>query len=423
MKMLSPTSQHLNKIKPRILGTDVDANPAFEKNTMVGCYLEELRNSKSGHEVVVFGGGEVYQKMVGPALHHLGIKVHLHDPKLFLSHDDPGRIIPIFGETLVKNLDSAPRELPVLILSPNKDHATQARFFIERGQSVIVEKPVCLSEETEKLNFIVRNSSTSSYWIDFNHMMGRSLIAIAGGVKMPFMDSAQIESDTYGRVANAIAKGTTLIEGTIKKVTGYYLQAGNAVGGTIEHRSELLNVSKGGGMLRDLMTRQFNMIQLIGFSNFDIATSDLRLASRENPGEYIPITNVAQAEEYASVTGTMQHNNNEVRFGFAVGKYAKENNLNLTLHYDTGEKLRLEWLPPHRRNRVTWLGTDGAVKGSIYTRVDPYMLIVIDAFDHLKSKDPMPLYFPEQINSVQILAQAARIGRSGLDHKLTTRVA
>ncbi len=421
--MPSPTSQHLNKIEPRILGTAVNANPAFEENKMVGCYSKELRNSKYGQEVVVFGGGEVYQKMVGPALNHLGVKVHLYDPKLFLSHNDSNRIVPKFGETLVKNLDAAPRDLPVFILSPNKDHATQARFFIERGQPVVVEKPICLPEETEKLNFVVRNSSTPSYWIDFNHMMGRSLIAIAGGVRMPFMDSAQIESDTDGRVANAMARGNILIEGTIKKVTGYYLQAGNAVGGTIEHRSELLNISKGGGMLRDLMTRQFNMIQLIGLSNFNIATSDLRIASRENPGEYIPITNVAQAEEYAAVTGTMQHNNNEVKFGFAVGKYAKENNLNLTLHYDTGEKLKLEWLPPHRRNRVTWLAADGAVKGSIYTRVDPYMLIVIDALEHLKSKDPMPLYFPEQINSVQILAQAARIGRSGLDQELIARIA
>jgi len=165
-------------------------------------------------------------------------------------------------------------------------------------------------------------------------------------------------------------------------------------------------------MLRDLITRMFNISQLIGLDNVTIGESDLRLADRNKPGSYTPITDSSQAEEYAAVKGEMQHNGHEV--DFAVGKYASANDQSFSILFDTGDKLTLEWLPPNRKNSVTWENSDGEVTATISTHVDPYLLIMLDIMNHLELDKPEHMYFPEQLKSVELTGIAAEIGREHL---------
>ncbi len=404
---MSYSTIFLNGSPQKILGVPIDELPLTD-NPMTGCYSAALKNSRHGQEVIVIGGGEVYQKMIGPALNFLGIKVHLYDPN--------SNVAMVYGETRLLNPEQSPKRIPAFILSPNKYHAGQARFFIERGQHVAVEKPACLPEDVEDLRELVFRSDASSYWIDFNHMMGRSLISLAAGVKMPFIDNDAIDimDDPTNRIATSLQSNTPLIDGNITRVTARYFQAGNAPGGNFAGKTWQMDYSQGGGIMRDLMTRLFNITQLIGLNAYHITSADLRLADPDEHGKYTPITSAYETEQYSEVKGIMLGDAGKVYYDFAVAKYAATNDLALQLEYDTGDKLTLEWQPPHRKNTVTWHDSEGNVAGKVVTRTDPYMLIVLDALSHFESGGATPLYFAEQINSVVAISKAAAFGRQHL---------
>lgn len=403
--MLSPTAEYL-KLHNLELGAKVDMD-APDNNQMIGCYSSRLQNMLKEKKVGVIGAGEVYQKMIGPALKHLGIEVYLYDPNPDLKIQ--------FGETRITGMGGIPENIPVFILSPNDKHVVQTRFFTERKQPVIVEKPACLSSEIESLNKVVSNSEVATYWIDFNHMMARSFIALAGGVKMPFMDALNVENDPTGKIADSIKNNTLLISGEIKKITGRYIQKASGAGGTMEHRSWLKDPKQGGGVMRDMMTRLFNISQLIGMKDIKPTSCELKRFDQAE-GVFKNLGNWPTAEDQAKVIGTMDG----IPFDFEVGKYAVENNLHYTIEYDSGDVLKLEWLPPNRKNRVTWT-KNGELQGSVFTYIDPYLLIVLDALTHCRQVGVSHMYFEEQIESVRIIAESLAIGR-GTNTKQTDRV-
>ncbi len=405
--MLSPTAEYL-KLHNLELGAKVDMD-APDNNPMVGRYSSRLQNLLKEKEVGVVGGGEVYQKMIGPALKHLGIKVYLFDP-------NPDLRIQ-FGETRVADMGGIPENIPVFILSPNDKHVAQTRFFTERKQPVIVEKPACLSTEIEALNKVIYKSEVPTYWIDFNHMMARSFIALAGGIKMPFMDALNVENDPTGKIADSIKNNTSLISGKIIKITGRYIQKASGAGGTMEHRAWLKDPKQGGGVMRDMMTRLFNISQLIGTKDIKPTSCELKRFDH-GEGVFKNLGNWPAAEDQAKVIGIMDG----IPFDFEVGKYAAENNLHYTIEYDSGDVLKLEWLPPNRKNRVTW-AKNGEIQGSVFTDVDPYLLIVIDALTHCRKTGVSHMYFAEQVNSVGVVAEAAAIGRGANTMQIDRMVA
>jgi len=406
--MQTSTAEYLRHIAPKPLG-GTDFVQARD-DPMVGIYPSNLKNSKAGASVIVVGGGEVYQRMIAPAMRFLGTRVHLFDPQNPPLQD---------GEVRLQKLEDAPEGIPVFILSPNKHHAQHACFFMERGNPVAVEKPICLSEEVDDLVSAVQRTSAPTYWIDFNLMMGRAFIALASGVNMPFMDRTALGlEDSGGAIDHVLHRHAPLIKDKPIKIVGHYLQEETAPGGGIDHRPWLSNVSEGGGIMRDLMTRMFNVSHMIGMECINIDRVDLHVSNREAPGQYLPILSSEQAEQYAAVTGTMKNNGREVAFDFVVGKYAAKNDLRLVLEYEGGDKLTLEWMPPNRKNRVVWTKSDGTIGGNVSTQVDPYLLIVLDALRHFDSHNPFPLYFAEQAKSVRVLGEAARIGRTRFDSRL-----
>ncbi len=404
--MLSKSAQYLNEQVPLKLHATVDL-PAPESNTMVGRYPSALKDALLGQEVGVVGGGEVYQKMIAPALKHLGIKVLLFDPN---------KEIPTnFDEERVREIWFIAEQMPVFILSPNKFHADQTEFFTKRGSPVVVEKPACLGREVDRLKTIVEKNKQPTYWIDFNHMMARSFIALAGGVNMPFLDALKIENDPSGKIAESFTNHTPLINGKIKKIIGRYIQRASGAGGTTEHRPWLRDAREGGGVMGDMMTRLFNISQLIGLTKIEPKTCDKHsYVGKDNKMKVKDVPNLA--EDHAKVTGTIDG----VPFDFEVGKYAEENNLHYTIEYEAGDVLKLEWLPPNRKNRVTWT-KNGEVLGSVFTDVDPYLLIIIDALNHFENKKEGHMYFAEQVESVRVLSEAAAIGR-GVNTRQMDRV-
>ncbi len=270
----------------------------------------------------------------------------------------------------------------------------------KKGNPVVVEKPACLAGEVDRLRSVIYSSTQPTYWIDFNHMMARSFIALAGGVKMPFMDVVNIENDPTGKIAESIEKHIPLINGKIIKITGRYIQKAAGAGGTVDHRPWLRSVKEGGGVIIDMMTRLFNISQLIGLKNIEPKTCDKHsYAGRNNKIRLRDIPNLA--EDHAKVTGTMDG----AEFDFEVGKYAAENNLHYTIEYDSGDVLKLEWLPPNRKNRVTWT-KNGEIQGSVFTDIDPYLLIVLDALTHFRKVGISHMYFAEQVSSVAMIKNA-----------------
>ena len=401
--MLSSTAEYL-KLHNLELGAEINIG-APDNNAMIGRYSSQLNNLLKEKKVGVVGGGEVYQKMIGPALKHLGIEVYLFDPNKNIKNN--------FSEVRVDELGAIPNSIPVFILSPNKFHVDQMEYFTKRGNPVVVEKPACLAGEVNRLRSVVDKSEQPTYWIDFNHMMARSFIALAGGVKMPFMDVVKIENDHTGKIAESIKNNIPLINGKLKKVTGRYIQKASGAGGTTDHRPWLRDAREGGGVMRDMMTRLFNISQLIGFKNIEPKTCDKHsYAGRNNKIRFKDVPNLA--EDHAKVTGLMDG----VEFDFEVGKYAAENNLHYTIEYDSCDVLKLEWLPPNRKNRVTWT-KNGEVQGAVFTDVDPYLLIVLDALTHCRKVGVSHMYFEEQVKSVEIIGKAAERSRAPLSPVLT----
>jgi predicted dehydrogenase len=401
--MLSPTAEYLKRHNLE-LGAEVDMS-APDNNTMIGRYSSQLQNLLKEKKVGVVGGGEVYQKMIGPALKHLGIEVYLFDPNKNIKNN--------FSEVRVDELGAIPNSIPVFILSPNKFHVDQTEYFTKRGNPIVVEKPACLAAEVGRLRSVVDKSEQPTYWIDFNHMMARSFIALAGGVKMPFMDVVKIENDSTGKITESIKNNIPLINGKIKKITGRYIQKASGAGGTTDHRPWLRDAREGGGVMRDMMTRLFNISQLIGFKNIELKKCDKHsYAGRSNKIRFKDVPNLA--EDHAKVTGVM----NGAEFDFEVGKYAVENNLHYTIEYDSGDVLKLEWLPPNRKNRVTWT-KNGEVQGAVFTDVDPYLLVVLDALTHCRKVGVSHMYFEEQVKSVEIIGKAAELSRASSSTVLT----
>jgi predicted dehydrogenase len=401
--MLSSTAEYL-KLHNLELGAEINIG-APDNNAMIGRYSSQLKNLLEEKKVGVVGGGEVYQKMIGPALKHLGIEVYLFDPNQQIPNN--------FGEERLREIWFIPEKIPVFILSPNKFHVDQTEYFTKRGNAVVVEKPACLAGEVERLRSIIESSAQPTYWIDFNHMMARSFIAIAGGVKMPFMDVVKIENDPTGKITESIKNNIPLISGKINKITGRYIQKASGAGGAADHRPWLRDAREGGGVMRDLMIRLFNISQLIGLTNIELKTCDKHsYAGRSNKIRFKDVPNLA--EDYAKVTGTMDG----VPFDFEVGKYAAENNLHYTMEYDSGDVLKLEWLPPNRKNRVTWT-KNGEIQGSVFTDVDPYLLIILDALTHCRKAGVSHMYFKEQVKSVEIIGKAAELSRAHLSSVLT----
>ena len=165
--------------------------------------------------------------------------------------------------------------------------------------------------------------------------------------------------------------------------------------------------------MRDLMIRLFNISQLIGLTNIELKTCDKHsYAGRSNKIRFKDVPNLA--EDHAKVTGIM----GDAEFDFEVGKYAEENNLHYTIEYDSGDVLKLEWLPPNRKNRVTWT-KNGEIQGAVFTDVDPYLLIILDALTHCRKAGVSHMYFAEQIKSVEIIGKAAELSRAHLSSVLT----
>ncbi len=394
--MLSPTAEYL-KLHSLELNAQVDLTAAPD-NTMVGRYSSQLQNLFPDKKVGVVGAGEVYQKMIGPALKHLGIKVFLYEPNTEVKNN--------FGEERLGEMGLMPEGIPVFILSPNKFHVDQTEYFTKRGNPVVVEKPACLAGEVDRLRSVMDKSTQPTYWIDFNHMMARSFIALAGGVKMPFMDAVNIENDPAGKIAESIKNNTPMINGKITKITGRYIQKASGAGGTTDHRPWLKDPKQGGGVMRDMMTRLFNISQLIGMQDINPETCELKRFDQADQS-FKNLGNWPTAEDHARVTGKMDG----AEFDFEVGKYAAENNLHYTIEYDSGEVLKLEWLPPNRKNRVTWT-KNGEIQGAVFTDIDPYLLIVLDALTHFRKVGICHMYLEEQLESVRIIANAAALGRN-----------
>ncbi len=123
--MLSPTAEYL-KLHSLELNAQVDL-PAASDNTMVGRYSSQLQNLLQEKKVGVVGGGEVYQKMIGPALKYLGITVNLFEPNQQIANN--------FGEERLREIWFMPEKIPVFILSPNKFHVDQTEYFTKKRQS------------------------------------------------------------------------------------------------------------------------------------------------------------------------------------------------------------------------------------------------------------------------------------------------
>lgn len=396
----------------------VTPDPAKDK--MIGQYPEAWRNRYKGMEVAVAGAGEAYQEMLGKALLFLGAKVYLYDPNPHAK--------PLNGEIKVEGLadsvtgtDGIPPHVPVFIESPNKYHAAQARLLIENGHPIALEKPVCLPNEVGALNRAVSNAKVPTYFTDFNHMMARTLIALGGGVKMPFLEEAVARTENAEMKA-ALANGGKLICSPIKKITARYFQKGGDVGGDIDKKPWIGKIEEGGGMMRDLMTRQFNIAQLIGLTLDKIDDVSLSVYDGKSGefGKYKPIVVGNETEHRADVKGTMKDTTgHSVAFDFGVGKYAAENELYYKIEYVNGESLELQWQPPHRKNTLTWRGTDQKIKGMTSTFIDPYLLTAIDFLEHSRSNSPKPFYFKEQLCSVQWLDQAASMARNRFSSAIT----
>lgn len=374
---------------------------AAPRSDFVGLYPPRLKNILKGKEVIALGGGEVYQQMLGPALNFLGVQVHLYDT----NPETPSE----FGENRLESSESGPARLPVFILSPNRCHLPQAEKMIEQERPVAVEKPACLFSEIQRLTDVISTAQRPSYWTDFNFMMARVLIALASGVKMPFMDAVSIESDPAGKVRESLLSGTPLVQGKIVRVTGHFLQKGQNTGGTLQGREWLNSLEQGGGMMRDLLTRMLNICSMIGMNVASINDVDLRV-STPTSGQYVPIKTASQAEHFAKTSGMMD---NGAEFCFTVGKYAAKDNLNLVLDYDTGVQLKLEWCPPNRKNKVIFC-KNGEEAGRVGTYVDPYLLTSLFALQHFESNELAHLFFPEQIRAVQVIGEMAFKGRGHL---------
>ncbi len=361
-----------------------------------------LGKSMAGKEVLIIGGGEVYQQMYAPVFPLLGIKVHLYDPKeVPLNH----------GENKLESLDDAPKGIPAFILSPHAFHYPQVKEMMRQGREFACEKTICLPGQVDDLVQDVEGYNKPTYWIDFNHMMGRVLPALASGINMPFLNEGaiKIDYDSDGKIATAIKNHEPLIPGKIKKITGHYLQGGSNVATTVPAGSEWQhNPAEGGGFL-GLCIRLFNLSQLSGLQPSQINTSELKITSGR-AGEYSPVPNKDTAEHWAHVTGTMKDG---IPFDFTVGKYAAKDEQDLTIEYESGDKLVLKWLPPNRKNSVEWTGADGVLKGKVDTFVDPYLLCVLEAMDHF-ANGKGHLYLKGQAISTKAVGQAAGMDRAGL---------
>lgn len=385
--------------------------PNRETEKMVGQYPASWRNKYKGQKVFVSGvGGEAYQQMYAPALAHLGVEVIGYDTR---------QGIPLrHGETLSDTIDrnensTIPEGIPALVMCPNNRHMMQTITLLNRGHPVGLEKPVCMADEVDRTKANIEVNGSQVYCTDFNHMMARSLIALAGGVKMPYMDEIETQTTDTG-VLDAIKQGKPLVDSPIKSIKARYYQAGGAVGGGLEHRAWLTNLSLGGGVLTDLMTRQFNIAQLLGL-RFHTSNEVALSVNDGEHGEYKPVEYKNQAEHEAKVNGIMKDaDGRDISFDFGVGKYAAKNELYCEVVFENGQSLRLDWTPPHRVNELTWRDEQGGVLSTLTTKMDPYILILDDMLSHFASKDQFPMYADTQLNSVKWLGQIAHQARKNL---------
>lgn len=414
--LATSTRDYLNTHEPKTIG-DLDAGvvqPNAETQKMVGQYPESWRSKYKGKKVFVSGiGGEAYQQMYGPALAHLGVQVIGYDVR---------QAIPLrFGETLSDTITrgenpNIPEGIPALVMCPNNRHLMQTTTLLNDGHPVGLEKPICLAGEESRMKANIEVEGSQVYCTDFNHMMARSLIALAGGVKMPYMDEIATQTQD-NHILDSISQGKPLIDSPIKSIKARYYQAGGAVGGGLAHRAWLTDLKRGGGVLTDLMTRQFNIAQLLGLKYEKSTDVALSVNDGEN-GKYKAVEHKHQAEHEAQVRGTMvDSNGRKIPFDFGVGKYAAKNELYYEVEFENGQSLRLDWMPPHRVNQLTWQDERGHEITKLTTKIDPYMLILDDMLSHFENKDQFPMYADTQLNSVKWLGEIAKQGRENLPER------
>jgi predicted dehydrogenase len=375
-------------------------NAAPPVSDFTGLYPPSAKDTKAGMNVAVLGAGDVFQKMIRPVFQHLGISCQIYDTNESLS------LAP--REVRVEHPKGFDRQSPVFILTPPRLHVQQVIDCISKQKPFYCEKPIGVTnEEMNRLEDIMQGIKTPGYFGDFHYFMGLAMTSLMG-VNMPYKNTLEIVSDETGKIAEALRTGTPLIE-RVKRVVGHYMMGATTVGGTVEGRVWLDNRRAGGGMLTDLMPHFTNNCALMGMRVHTISSSELKMKT-DLPGVYTPIAkgDTESTEYYAKVTGTLT---NGADFEFEVAKYAAKNDLFLELEGGSGEKLRLDYLPPNRKNSVTFLGSDGGVQGEVKTTIDPYFLTISHALEHFDSREMGALFFSEQAETVRVMERMDEVGR------------
>jgi len=342
-------------------------------------FPRSLQNSQAGgpKRVVVAGHGEVFRNKIKPALEFMGI----HEFLIFSpSYQGGGKLI---------NLEDAPSDSLVLILSPNKFHLEQALICLNIGLPFYMEKPLAIDQaEIDRFTDAFSGRQLAKCCCgDYYFFKALPLLAF-------FLSDWRLKAEPW--LSALPPRG---VFGDVVRVEGRLFESGHDLRGTLEHRAWLTKVASGGGMLLDLMVHFTNIFLLLGYSFDKLSSCALYKNIDGQLGCFTPLDSDAICEDRAEVRGFL---NGHIPFSFEVSKYAERQDRWLKFHDRDNRQLVMRF-DLHNTLEIISPNSDEP-KAEICLRVDPYLLTMSEALHFLLTPGPPArLYFEEQAASICLI--------------------
>ena len=162
-------------------------------------------------KIAFVGCGALTKMFYQPVLHRLGIKPFaLVDPfterTKVLAKEWGAEIVVASVEELPENIDAA------IIASPNFLHAEQAKFFLEKGKHVLLEKPMTVNDEEGSALIATAKKSGASLQVAMMRRFWKLNIAVKKMLENNLLEKITSVSMYEGGVMNWPAQSLALFD-------------------------------------------------------------------------------------------------------------------------------------------------------------------------------------------------------------------
>jgi len=403
------TAKTKDVLKNQQKSFEYDIAPADIESNIPKAYYKLFSDKK----INIIGAGSIFDNFleIGNVANNLYStkNIYLFDPKYNTSNADLNKISKY-------NILSDYNKITdgfAFIVSPTEFHASQVIDMIKKKgiKGIYVDKPICTTpEELKKLDDVLKTTSKPMYFGDFFFFSNLPALRLMG-VPMPYKDAVQIEFDASRgkKFTKAIHDAQPYFKkDEINSVIGKIVEQGHH---HLLNRSWLQSKEKGGGVLLDLQTHIFNLLNLMDLSlnRIDSAYSmkypfiesgvpgidskeDMPDLKKKQRGVFRPVEQ-GEVEDRVIITGKI---NNKIPAYFECAQYMPERENFIMIEGKNGEKIRCS--TDIFDKKVELLDEDNHVIARAKINVLPYSLMMHHMQKHFDDaqNNSFPMFYDIQ---------------------------